>query len=707
MANKRMEFLIGIMVLTVFITVIVMTILFGPQRKLFDSGRGQRMTITFDKATGITNNSRVMKSGIEIGRVYKSELVEDPEKAEVRVFFNLNPDAKIYSNEYARINRTILGDAAIEFVKNPKWKGEIIELQPDDPISGVPGGDLTATVSNIEGDLAKAIQSVNSAAKELTLFMGNLNNFLGTPEELNVKKGRLESIFKELNETLITTRNLAGNMNSIVADKNVQENIRTSAANLPNILAKVDALLGNANILADDFRETMAKTHDTFDLVGKNLDNLNDFTTALSEEGPEFISSMNASSGDIRKMVGNISRLSEELTEQINNPSTPLGMMSDPATGDSLHAIIKNTEVITEKVHPILDDAKVFTNKIAHKPSSLLWSKESYKGASPLGEQYNFQPYSPGGGTSSTLFNASKTNSRPVLPKTLPDGSINPAAVDPDTYEAYYSLYPENSSPAKNCLASTWDRLRFSLGRKTEIADESSYYVDNPIEYYGDEQENFQSGEAFDSYADGVMPEDLPTAEKSGRFCFSLSSLCKKIFRTRGEETIVSEGEEFPISSNAVYDPQGEAPWTSDASWNENPENAQNRMNNSAAPAINSPFGANGGNQSAPNQRTPLDNPADGNNPAPLPSPTNSPDSARIEELPFESSPAASGYQGNANIQNLPGPGSRPKAIRLVPKQPEPTPASMSNSSNAQQPDPAELFLDDGLPMQFSPALME
>lgn len=447
MANKRMEFLIGIMVVTVFATIVIMTILFGAPKKLLPSGGSQKMTIVFNKAPGIGNNSRVMKSGVEIGRVFKSELIDETDKAEVRVYFNLNPGVKIYSNEYARINRTILGDAAIEFIKNPNYAGEIVERKKTDTITGVPGGDLMGTVTNIEGDLAKTIQSVNSAAKELTRFIGNLNTFLGSPEELERKKNRVETIFKELSDTLITTRNLASNMNSIVGDKNVQDNIRTAAANMPQIMDRIDALLGNANILADDFRETVAKTQQTFDKVGNNLDNLQDFTDALAEDGPEFIGSLNESGARMREMAGNINQLSAELSRQLNDPSTPLGMLGDPEVASSLRGTIKNAETITEKVQPVLDDARVFSNKIAHKPSSLIWGGRSYKGTPALSDgTYNFQPYTPNSGAISPLY--TPTTGRNImqcpLARSMDIGSESPLA-DPDSYAAYYAQNPEKA----------------------------------------------------------------------------------------------------------------------------------------------------------------------------------------------------------------------------------------------------------------------
>lgn len=506
MANKRMEFLIGIMVVTVFVTIVIMTVLFGAPKKLLPTGGAQKMTIVFDKAPGIGNNSRVMKSGVEIGRVYKSELIDETDKAEVRVYFNLNPGIKIYSNEYARINRTILGDAAIEFIKNPNYTGEIFERKRTDTITGVPGGDLMGTVSNIEGDLAKAIQSINGAAKELTIFMGNLNTFLGSPEELDRKKNRVEAIFKELGDTLITTRNLATNMNSIIGDKNVQNNIKSAAANVPEILAKVDALLGNANILADDFRETIAKTQQTFDKVGNNLDNMQNFTDALAEEGPEFISSLNESGARMREMVGNINTLTADLSRNINDTSTPLGMLGDPEVGSSLRGTIKNAETVSEKVQPILDDARVFSNKIAHKPSSLIWGGRNYKGTPALASaDYNFQPFTPENGALSPLYTPTKRNIMQCPFSPAEEGETSVPITDPDSYTAYYAESPEVAGKSfLPCLAG--NPLSFSL--KNLFCRNKEVVLSEDALAYG---ENVYFGEWDGTVVDpGNMPGNLP-----------------------------------------------------------------------------------------------------------------------------------------------------------------------------------------------------
>lgn len=457
MANRRMEFFIGMMVIGIVAGVFVMTILFGSEKGFFVGGGGKRLTIVFEKAGGVTQNSLVLKNGIKIGRVYSVDLLDDEDKAEVRVTFELNPDAKIYSNEYAKINRTFLGDASIEFVKNPEFEGEIVELTSADSIVGQSGGDLMGTVSSIEGDLAKAVQNVSLGAEQITLFMSSVNDFLGDEEELNRKKAKLEATVDNVNNALVTIDELGKSAKAIVADEQLNADIRRAAAEIPQILERVDALMENANVLAGDARRTMARAETTFDLVDKNLDNVDRFTTSLSEYGPEIMTSLNEGAAEVKSMVNNIASLARELETQFADPTTPLGMLTDQETAASLRRIVRNAEELTEKVYPILDDARVFSNKIAHRPSSLIWDKNTFKGA-PTSGRYGMQADSPNGGLSSPLYRPT-----PSGQKICARAQYYPAAdletMDAETRLAYESAYPGTAKRGRWSPTTLWNKI--------------------------------------------------------------------------------------------------------------------------------------------------------------------------------------------------------------------------------------------------------
>ncbi len=464
MRNRRMEFFIGMMALGIVAGVFIMTILFASEQGLFIGRGGRRMTISFERAAGIGQNSVVMKNGIKIGRVYSVDLVDEKDKAEVRVAFELDPEAKIYSNEYAKINRTILGDASIEFVKNPDFKGEVAELGSDAAIIGVSGGDLMGTVSNIEGDLAKAIQNVNQAAQGLTLFMGNLNAFLGDEEELKQKKERLQAVFTELNDALVSINSLATHMDSIVADEKLNADIRAAVDKAPQILERVDELMTSANSLTGEVRQTMDRAETTFDLLDKNLDNVNVFTTALAEDGPEAMTALNETAVQIREMSRNIGALAAKLTVEAGNPDTPLGMLADKETAESLRRIVRNAEELTEKVYPIIDDARVFSNKIAHRPSSLIWDRNTFKGApEPTGGRYGMQSKSPSGGVSSPLYRQTPSGAK-ICQRADKVYRYEPRAdvdfMDVETQIRYENAFPnETAKRGRWSLSGFWNKI--------------------------------------------------------------------------------------------------------------------------------------------------------------------------------------------------------------------------------------------------------
>ena len=468
MSDRKKEFFIGMMVIGVIAGVFLMTILFGAERGFFIGGKGgQRMTIVFQKGGGISQNSLVLKNGIKIGRVYSVELVDEVGRSEVHVSFELEPGIRIYSNEYAKINRTLLGDASIEFVDDPDYVGEVFEIGAGDVIPGRNTGDLMGTVSNIEGDLAQALQNINKASEGVTLFMQNINTILGDEVELEEKKERLQGVFSNLAETLESVNNLANNLNLIVSDEEILSNIRTTTAEAPALLKQINNLtngaqdfMNNAHEIGEKVGDALDRAKHTFDLVDKNLDNVQVFTTSLAEEGPQMMTALNESSVEIKTTIsslhdtaGNISQLAATLNERLNDPDSTFGALADPETAKSLRHIVKNAEEISKKLYPILDDARVFSNKIAHRPSSLVWDKTTSKGGSPY-EKFGMQSLSPAGGLSSPLYRQTPSGAK-IRERNFYEPSADVDYMEPTTRAAYEKAVAElDGARAQNALLS-------------------------------------------------------------------------------------------------------------------------------------------------------------------------------------------------------------------------------------------------------------
>jgi hypothetical protein len=169
------------------------------------------------------------------------------------------------------------------------------------------------------------------------------------------------------------------------------------------------------------------------------------------------MTSLNEGAAEVKSMMVNIASLARELQAQFDDPRTPLGMLTDQETAASLRNIVRNAEELTEKVYPILDDARVFSNKIAHRPSSLIWDKNTFKGA-PTNGRYGMQAKSPSGGLSSPLYRPT-----PSGQKICARAQYYPAAdvemMDAETRLAYEAAYPETTKRGRWSPATLWNKI--------------------------------------------------------------------------------------------------------------------------------------------------------------------------------------------------------------------------------------------------------
>ena len=546
MANRRMEFMIGMTVLVVFATIVIMAVLFGSNRtSIFQFKQGQKMSILFDRAPGIKNTSRVTKSGVEIGRVVRTQLVDDGPTSHVLVNFTIDdPNVHIYSNEQARIKPSLLmGEAEIEFVKNPDYTGTVHEIGPDEPITGNLGGDILGTVSNIEDNMKSAITSIETTAQQASGLIARLNMLIGTDDrEFQMGKERFNTILNSLSETLQTTRSLTTHVNDILSDPQIRENIEQGAKEFPEIIDKVNRVLDNGENLFNRLNGAVDNTEGMFSKIDETVNNVHSFSKMLNSEGKNFFDKVNNDGDGIAAIVSNISKLSNEIVSQLDNKDTPLGMLTDEEVGREVRGIVRNVEAASEKIQPILDDARVFTNKIAHRPSALVFSRDTYKGTPSLGNYgYSYQPYSPAGGMSSHLW----TETCPRTPCPASAGS----SYYPDSLEAFRAAYPETYSelqrqkPIGSCLSANpiFGKVCGNRGGN-DASSAQSGYVSDPGAYYG--LEGVIPTEEYYA-ADGSYPETMPVSSENAMnvpqggvrgMKFSLTRAIHKVFGGNGDK---------------------------------------------------------------------------------------------------------------------------------------------------------------------------
>jgi len=96
--------------------------------------------------------------------------------------------------------------------------------------------------------------------------------------------------------------------------------------------------------------------------VDRNLANLEGFTRPLGERGNQLVANLEGTINKLDKVMGDISAFSEGL----NNSEGSLGMlMNNPDVYQQLNEAATRINGLTKQLEPILNDTRVFTDKLA------------------------------------------------------------------------------------------------------------------------------------------------------------------------------------------------------------------------------------------------------------------------------------------------------------------------------------------------------
>ena len=382
MDTRHQEFRVGIMVLACIVSLVLMAVFFGRRPMMNFGGEDAAIQIRFQRAPGITPGSPVFKSGVQIGRVSRVELVEHDRQVQVSIV--LSRGRKIYTDEDVRImQRAIMGDAYLEFIKRLNFTGRVEELDPRSVpyLIGIDSVDLMGGFANIESDLTRAIQNVAETADHLGTFIGRLNTVIGTPEELRAFQENFATVIDETRQTMLSVRQSADGINRFVNDPDVQTNVRKAIADLPRVIDQAGELVGEATHFVQDARLLVEKGHDSLDSLGTGIENvmrtLNAFSAIADQvEGdvPEIVSA-------VRRSAQRLEMLFTELVIIVENfrhaDGTVKRLIRDPEAYEKLLATLDNVERITEEVEwmlrvdvrPISHNVKVLTDKAARDPA--------------------------------------------------------------------------------------------------------------------------------------------------------------------------------------------------------------------------------------------------------------------------------------------------------------------------------------------------
>jgi phospholipid/cholesterol/gamma-HCH transport system substrate-binding protein len=310
--------------------------------------------VKFPYAPGVTAGTPVRKNGVQIGRVTNVELLKE---SGVRVTTEIHSDIPVLETETARISTaSVLGDAIIEFVPTR------FDLPPGPPLedrteitNGQVQGNPLDVLVNLEADMRTALGSINRAGTEVELTARNLNTAIGNNDD------QIPRLAQKAERALDQFSQAMTSINEVFGDEKMRAGLKQTLTDMPAFMQEARGTLKTADEAFNGFKTVS-------DRASRNLENLENFTKPLGERGPQIVDNLDGG-------VANMNELLEQLvtfTDGLNSREGTLGqLLHDDKLYRRLDRTLANAEDITSRIKPILDDIRIFSDKIARDPRQL------------------------------------------------------------------------------------------------------------------------------------------------------------------------------------------------------------------------------------------------------------------------------------------------------------------------------------------------
>ncbi len=342
MNDRVMQFRVGVVVLATAIIAGILVVLFGDLPSLVQATYPLKMS--FADARGIANGTPVRKNGILVGRVASVML---DERGGVSVVADVDAYVPIYKDEQPRIASTLLGDAEIQLVpgtiRPPRQR-----LGKDEVLAGAVSRDPFEVFANLEPKLGTALESLTQASDSVSKLSANLDKLLLGEDDNFAKMVRKT-------EAALDAFSLAmDNINDVMGDPTARAKLKETINGLPEIIA--------------DLRTTVKGIGTTVDTADRNLRNLEGLTKPLGERGEGMVAQIDQTIGRLDEVL----RQASMFTKALNESEGTLGkLVRDPQVYNDLAQAAGNVKNLTKELRPIVDDVRVFTDKIARHPEQL------------------------------------------------------------------------------------------------------------------------------------------------------------------------------------------------------------------------------------------------------------------------------------------------------------------------------------------------
>ncbi|WP_442484330.1 MlaD family protein [Aeoliella sp. SH292] len=376
MDERRMQRLVGMVVLFTITFLGVLLIANNPTSSPWGS-RGYEIFLDVPSAPGIAVNTPVRKDGVLVGRVAGLEWTDDGVRLRIRID---REDVRIYENDEAKIEpSSLLGDAVVTFTRKPVTRSTSYPPQTQTPadsrvpilagavVDGTVMEDPLAAITELNQKIGPSIEKLGEAGEKISVLAEKVNVILGD----DIGNNRLHRLIDETTLTMQDFRRTTNNIDQMLGDEQLRQQMRTSMEEFPKLITDARATLQRAG-------QTLANFDTVIASADRNMRNIEGITKPLGERGEELADLLISSIDNLDIVMKDMSRFAGSL----NTGEGLLGrLVRDKKMSDDVDLLVKNANVlifnINERVRSVMVDQivenlKIFTDKIAREPGRII-----------------------------------------------------------------------------------------------------------------------------------------------------------------------------------------------------------------------------------------------------------------------------------------------------------------------------------------------
>lgn len=344
MNERQLQFRVGLFVVTALLIGTALIIEFGDVQKYLQST--YQIAIHFDSTPGLHPGTPVRQNGIGIGKV--ANVLIDEQAGGVLVIVNIHEDRQLRKDARPVLTSTLLGDSSIEFSAGSSKA----YLPPNTRIDGIAAADPMRMIQRIELQVADTLEAFAATSREWQTLAGNVNRLVQTKEgDLDVVIERAAVSLQQFTETMQTAHSTLNSANEILADPQLQQDLKTTVAALP--------------AMVNETRETISAARMSVQKIGENLDNLSQATDPLADHSRSIVVKLDSSLGQLESLLTELNSFARTVNAEDGSVNR---FVSDPQLYENLNQSAESLNLLVRSLDPILRDIRVFSDKVARHP---------------------------------------------------------------------------------------------------------------------------------------------------------------------------------------------------------------------------------------------------------------------------------------------------------------------------------------------------